>query len=186
MSAVAIHPNANAGLEAKPACGILILHEDLSGYTLAAEVCRRVMDRFGGELEFNIKCWNFVALSDDNCARHAARAASAAEIILLALPSAEVPSEFEVWHAKHLPDGVKSGGALALVLNERGASPVSLERLLLRLHRVAARLGWDFIPLLAGHDAELGALIPAGGLPLAPSPSDFTERAASDHWGLNE
>ena len=41
------------------------------------------MERFASELDFDIKCWNFIELADPNCARHAAKTASSADIILV-------------------------------------------------------------------------------------------------------
>jgi len=72
--------------ELKPVCQILILHEDFTAYSRAVEVCRRVMERFASELDFDIKCWNFIELADPHCARHAAKSAGASDIILLSPP----------------------------------------------------------------------------------------------------
>jgi len=85
--------------ELKPVCQILILHEDFTAYSRAVEVCRRVMERFASELDFDIKCWNFIELADPHCARHAAKSAGASDIILLSMDTAETTTELDRWLA---------------------------------------------------------------------------------------
>jgi hypothetical protein len=146
----------------KPACQVLILHEDFSAYSRAVEVCRRVMERFASELDFDVKCWNFIELADPNCARHAAKTAGGADIILLAMHTTEMPLELDRWVDFYFIDRFRAEGVLALVLNPAATSPLAGEKLRLRLQQLTARLGMDFIPLPPEHDAMvLDALTPS-------------------------
>jgi hypothetical protein len=187
MSGAAFQSVTGAGLgSSKPVCRILILHQDFSSYALAAEVCRRVMGKFAVDFEFNIKGWNLTELADDDCARHAAKTAKAADIILFSLPSAALPAEFERWQEIYLAGGARSGGVLTLLLNERETSAQALEELILRLNSIAALLGLDFIPLLAGDDEFLQSILPSGTWVAPVSSLAAPEQPVSNHWGLNE
>lgn len=162
MSATAIRKKRAASFEElTPACQILILHEDFPAYTRAVEVCRRIMERFASELDFDIKCWNFIELAEPNCARHAAKNASAADIILLSVQLPELPPGFDRWLELAFNSRSKPEGALALVLNEAGHLSAAQEKLQMRLEKLAGRLGMDFLPLVAGHETAIVEMISA-------------------------
>jgi hypothetical protein len=187
MSATVIQTNSAAGFkEMKPACRMLILHDDLAAYGRAASVCRHVMEQFAREFEFDIKCWNFIELADADCGRHAAKAAGVADIILLSLATSGLPAEFEGWLDAFFPTRFKENGALTLVLDEADGSAAALEKLLLRLHLLAGRLGMDFVPLLAENKAAVADILPVQDWPLAARLPENLDLPASDHWGLNE
>lgn len=182
MSATAIRKKGAASFEElKPACQILILHEDFSAYTRAVEVCRRVMEQFASELDFDVKCWNFIELGDPNCARHAAKTAGVADIILLSLQTPRLAAELDRWLDAFPAVRFNDEGALALVLSNVGGSPEALEKLLLRMEQLAGRLGMDFVPLFLGHEAAV-VDVP----PVEAPPPEIPDRPAFDHWGLNE
>ena len=168
MSATAIHQKGAAGFEAfRPACQILILHEGFPAYSRAVEVCRRLMEQFANELDFSIKSWDCIELADPNSARHAAKTAGAADIILLSLRRARMPLELNQWLEGSFAARLHKGGALALVFNVPDASPPVLKQLLSRLERLAARLGLDFVPLLAGDEVTGTEISPAPDWPAA-------------------
>jgi len=148
-----LHKGAASFEELKPACQVLILHEDFSAYSRAVEVCRRVMERFASELDFNIKCWNFIELADPNCARHAAKTASTADIILLSVRTAPLPMEIERWLDSFFATRFRAEGVLALVMNGPNGLPFGRAELLKRLEQLAGRLGMDFLSLLSDDDA---------------------------------
>jgi len=158
MHASASGPKSAASFEElKPASQFLILHEDFPAYARAVEVCRRVMEQFGSEVDFDVKCWNFIELADTNCARHAAKTASTADIVLFALRNAQPPAELEQWlddffHSRHQP-----GGVLVLVLNSYENPPLPLERLLLRLEQLSERLDMDFVSLFPGDNMPVNS-----------------------------
>jgi len=152
----------------KPACQVLILHEDFSAYSRAVEVCRRVMERFANELDFDIKCWNFIELADPNCARHAAKTAGGADIILLSMSTTRVPMELDRWLDFSLASRFRTEGVLTLVLSAYDNPPPDLEKLSLRLEQLAGRLHLDFILLRAGDDSAIINVLPAA---LAPQES---------------
>jgi hypothetical protein len=139
--------------ELKPACQVLILHEDFSAYSRAVEVCRRVMERFASELDFDIKCWNFIELADPNCARHAAKTASTADIILMSVRTAPLPVEIERWLDSFFATRFQTDGVLALVINGPNGLPFGREELVARLDQLASRLGMDFLSLMSDEDA---------------------------------
>ena len=181
MRASAIRQKGAASFEAlKPACQILILHEDFSAYSTSVEVCRRVMERFSSELDFDIKCWNFIELADENCARHAAKSAGAADIILISVHSLQPPAELDRWLDFFFAERYRQDGVLALILNGKDSPPAEREKLSLRLREVAGRLSMDFISLLPGEDASAirvpPTLAPVGKLrdtdPVQPRPTD--------------
>jgi len=147
--------------ELKPACQVLILHEDFSAYTRAVEVCRRIMERFASEMDFDIKCWNFIELADPNCARHATKTAGAADIILLSMLTITPPAELDRWLDFSFSSRSKSEGVLALVLNGGNTPPLEEKKLLERLQQLAGRLGMDFISLPAGDIATAMEVLPA-------------------------
>jgi len=140
--------------ELKPACQLLILHEDFSTYTSAVEVCRRVMQRFGSELDFDIKCWNFIELADHNCARHAAKTAAGADIILLSLASLHLPRELDDWLHHFFISRHRAEGVLALILNSSHGPALETKKIHTRLQHLTRRLRMDFVSLFPGDDAN--------------------------------
>jgi hypothetical protein len=153
--------------ELKPACQVLILHEDFSAYTRAVELCRRVMEQFASEMDFDIKCWNFIELADPNCARHAAKTAGAADIILLSMQTVQPPVELDRWLDFFFASRFKTEGVLALVLNRQDSPAGEQEKLLQRLQQLAGRLGMDFILLPLGDDSMAMEMLPAAMVPRA-------------------
>jgi hypothetical protein len=147
--------------ELKPACLILILCEDFPAYSRAVELCRRVMERFAAELDFDIKCWNFIELADPNSARHAAKTAGAADIILLSMQTTRSPVELDRWLDFYFTSRFRAEGVLALLLNHRDNPPLELEKLLLRLEQLAGRLNLDFLSLFPGDEAPAIHVPPA-------------------------
>lgn len=161
MRATAIRRKGAASFEeGKPACQILILHEDFSTYSHAVEICRQVMERFANELDFDVKCWNFIELADPNCARHAAKTAGGADVILLSLGTPQLPVELDRWLDAFFISRFRPDGTLALVLNTPDRPHPAAEKLVSRLKQLAGRLGLDFISLLPGDDAAVIHLRP--------------------------
>jgi hypothetical protein len=146
--------------ELKPVCQILILHEDFTAYSRAVEVCRRVMERFASELDFDIKCWNFIELADPNCARHAAKSAGASDIILLSMDTAETTAELDRWLADSFTSRFRPEGVLALVLNHPASPPPVRQKLIGALESRARRLGLDFLCLPPDDDGTFLNLRP--------------------------
>jgi hypothetical protein len=139
--------------EMKPVCQVLILHEDFPCYSHAVGVCHRLMERFASELDFSIKCWSFIELADPNCARHAAKNASCADIILFAVGTVGVPAEVERWLRSVSDTRVPADGVVGLIVNNPGGRLPPPEALIGRLEDLALRLRMDFKLLLPGHDA---------------------------------
>lgn len=161
MRASAIRKKGAASFEElKPACQILILHEDFSAYSQAVEVCRRVMEQFASELDFDIKCWNLIELGDPNCARHAAKTAGAADIILLSMRTARCPVELDRWLDFFFVSRFRNEGVLALVLKNRDGPTQEIRQLTARLGQFAGSLSMDFIALCPDDAASMDALPP--------------------------
>jgi len=166
MRASAIRRKGAASFEElKPACQVLILHEDFSAYTRAVEICRRVMERFASEMDFDIKCWNFIELADVNCARHAAKTAGAADIILLSMLTPQPPAELDRWLDFFFASRFKTEGVLALVLNSLNIPPGEEAKLSQRLEQLAERLDMDFISLPLGDDSAVMEVFQSGMMP---------------------
>ena len=134
--------------EFKPVCRLLILHEDFPAYSRAVEVCRRMMERFATQVDFSIKCWNFIELADPNCARHAARTAAGADIILISAQAAHWPAEIEGWLDSLAGSVLRPGGVLALLAGHTEAGKPASTAGTKRLTALAARLGLTFRRLL--------------------------------------
>jgi len=186
MSATAIYQNCAARRdEPDAACRVLILHEDFPTYSRAVEVCRRVMAEFADDLDFEVQCCSCVELADADCARHTAKVAGAADVILVSLQAAHVPEELDDWLDHCFQTRFKADGVLALVLDNTDVPTRALEHTVLRLNLLAGRLGMDFVSLLASEEITP----PETPLPrwesLAGS-REIPEQPASDHWGLNE
>jgi hypothetical protein len=160
-------------LEAPKECQILILCEDFSTYLRASDVCRRMLEQFGNELDFDFKCWNFIELSDADCARSAMKTAGTADIILLAMHGKALSPVMDAWLATFPETRFRADGALVLVWDE--PSGPADEKLFARLGQLARRSKMDFFPLLpppvilARQDEEWPGAAPQ-----------------FDHWGLNE
>ena len=137
------------------------MHEDFSAYTRAVEVCRRVMERFASEMDFDIKCWNFIELADPNCARHAAKTAGAADVILLSMLTAQPPVELDRWLDFFFASRFKTEGVITLVLNSQNTPPLEEKKLTQRLEQLAGRLGMDFISLPPGDEVAALEMLPA-------------------------
>jgi hypothetical protein len=155
--------------ELRPACQVLILYEDFPAYSRAVELCRRVMERFAAELDFDIKCWSFIELADPVSARHATKTAGTTDIILLSMQTTRPPMELDRWLDFFFVSRFRAEGVLALVLNNRDNPPAEMKKLLVRLEQSAARLGMDFISLFSGDDA-----------PLIPMPATIVRREARE------
>jgi hypothetical protein len=161
MRPPAIRKKSAASFEdLKPVCPILILHEDFPAYTQAVEVCRLMMEQFASELEFDIKCWNFIELGDPNCARHVAKSAGMADIILLSTRSVELPVELDRWLDTSV-ERFKPDGLLALLVNTPPVATPEAHPLRQRLEQWTRRQGMDFISLMAGHEAMAASLLPS-------------------------
>ncbi len=157
--------------ESRRTCQILILNEDFASYNRAVEVCRQVMDRFGNHVDFDVRCWSAIELADSTCARHAARTAGVADLILLSVRTAELPGTLDQWLDFSLASRSRADGVLALVVNALDAPAVALEGLSRRLEQVAIRLGMGFLVVLPGDAAEFINLPAAAALgPILPEP----------------
>jgi hypothetical protein len=162
MSAPVIRPRRAASFEdLKPACQVLILHEDFPAYTRAVEVCRRVMERFAEEMDFDIKCWNFIELADPNCARHAAKTAGMADVVLLSMSTAQPAVELGRWLDLSFVSRFKDDGALALVLNYANQLEADQSKLVSRLEHLAERMRMDFMCLSLNDAAAIPEILPA-------------------------
>jgi hypothetical protein len=151
--------------ELKSACQILILHEDFSAYSRAVEVCRRVMEQLANELDFDIKCWSFTELADASCARHAAKTAATADIILFSMVTTHLPAQINHWLDSFFAARFRADGLLGLILNPHNSLPLESKKLSLRFEQLTERLGMDFISLHPDSDSVVVDLLPAITLP---------------------
>lgn len=148
--------------EARPGFQVLILHEDFSAYSHAVEICRQLMQQFSSELDFDIKCWNFIELADPNCARHAAKTASMADIILLSTRTPRLPVELDWWLDTFFISRYRPDGVLALICSTPNWPHPAQENLGSRLKVLADRLGMDFILSPPGDETAVINLGPGG------------------------
>lgn len=177
----------STGLPAVPQdCQILILCEDFAAYARAAEVCRRLMDQFGGELDFAIKCWNFLELADAHCRRSALKIAGAADLILLAMHGIKLPPVLDDWLAAIPETRFRADGALVLVWDGLGSSAAAIEKIFSRLEQLAGRIGMDFVPLTSGPVDSINQVFHDEQWLVAATQAENLQRTPCDHWGLNE
>jgi hypothetical protein len=128
--------------ELKPVCQVLILHEDFPAYSRAVEACRQMMERHACELDFSIKCWNFIELADPNCGLHAAKSAATADVIVFALKAVTLPIELERWVSAMALNRCRKPGVLGVMPG--GRDWMSMGGPATWLRGLAARLGLDF------------------------------------------
>src|ERR1700742_4122658 len=148
MSDTAMYGKAAACLGDLPmGCQVLVLSQDFAAYSQAIQVCRRILDQFGLDMDFDFRCWNFVELVDPNCAHSAAKYAGIADIILLSTNTANLPPVVTEWLDSLHTARFRADGVIVMVLN-RPALPAEMSRLVERCEKVATRLVMDFVPLL--------------------------------------
>lgn len=138
-------PPAGSFDELKPACQVLILHDRYPAYLHAANLCRRLMDRFATDLDFGIKSWNIFELADPDCARHAARTAAAADIVMLAMIDPRTHPELDRWLAFDFTNRLQPDGLLAVLLDAPSHPSALIDQFLQRFGQAAVRLGMDFL-----------------------------------------
>jgi len=161
MSAAGISKKRAASFEElKPACQILILHDDFQAYTRAVDVCRQIMEQHANEMDFDVKCWNFIELADPNCARHAAKTAGCADIVLLSVQTSRLPVEVQRWLDYYFVSRHRIDGTLMLVLNSTHNPESSLDHCVSHLEHVAERLGMRFVSFAPIGDMTLMDLQP--------------------------
>jgi hypothetical protein len=136
-----------AGAAPTPALAVQIVYEDKETGLCARRTFEHVVDHFSGEADFEVALWRFDLLQDDTLRQLAARAAAAADIVLIAahgrerLPEA-VSSYVEEWLA------LKPGVPPALVLSFDASaknSPVA-NRILGEWERLTRSAGVELIP----------------------------------------
>ena len=181
MSAIARFEN-EATFESSRTCQILILCEDFTAYERAADVCWRILVQLADDLDFSFKCWNFIELTDPDCAPSVAKSANSSDIILLSLHSADLPPVAAEWLEAFAGHRLRAEGVLALVLNEPPGCPTAVAKLVTRLEHSARQMGMDFLSLVQTPDEKPAA---TAALPMFAA-TDFSERRSNDHWGLNE
>ena len=186
MSDTALYEKAAAILAEIPqGCQILILSEDFAAYSRAVEVCRRIMDHLGKDLDFDFRCWNFVELADPNCAHNAAKYAAVAEIIMLSAQSAVLSPTLGDWLDALHASRFRAYGALVLVLN-KPASQFETGQLTMRLEKLASRLAMDFVPLLPETDEANWQSGPSENWPMLQARPENLDSPPGENWGLNE
>jgi len=186
MSDTAMYGRAAASLGDLPqGCQVLILCEDFAAYSRAIQVCRRILDQCGVDMDFDFRCWNFVELVDPGCAHSAAKYAAIADIILLSTIRTNLPPVMTEWLDALHTARFRADGALLLVLNQP-ASPVETGKLISRLEKVATRLVMDFVPLLPASSESAWRSQPSENWAILTGQPELTDLPNPEHWGLNE
>jgi hypothetical protein len=186
MSDTAIYEKAATLLAEIPqGCQVLLLSENFAAYSRAVEVCRRIMDQLGKDLDFDFRCWNFVELADPACAHSAAKYAGVAEIIMLSAQGTVLPRVLDDWLNALHTSRFRADGALVLVLN-RPASQLETDRLTFRLEKLASRLAMDFVPLLPTTDEKTWQSGPSENWQMLQGRPEDLDSQQGEHWGLND
>jgi hypothetical protein len=166
-------------------CQILILSEDFAAYSRATLVCRRFMDRFGQDVDFDFRCWNFIELTDPECAHNAMKYGAVAEIIVISVQNPVLPVMMNEW-IEALPKArFRADGALLLVVSGP-ANPVEIQTLVTKLENLALRLVMDFVPLLPASGESDWHSQPTENWPRLAAEPDVIQPPNPEHWGLNE
>ena len=164
---------------------MLILSEDFSAYSRAVQVCRRILDQFGMDMDFDFRCWNFVELVDPTCAHNAAKYAGIADIILISTHHAGLTPVLNDWLDALHTSRFRTDGALVLVLNQI-AGQLEMDRLTARMEKLAARLVMDFVPLLSATSETAWRSEPAVNWAMLAARPEISTPPNPEHWGLNE
>ena len=186
MSDTAMYGKAAAGLGDLPqGCQVLILSEDFSAYSRAVHVCRRILDQFGMDMDFDFRCWNFVELVDPSCAHSAAKYAGIADIILISTHHTGLTPVLNEWLDTLHTSRFRTDGALVLVLN-RLAGQLDMDKLTIRMEKLATRLVMEFVPLLPATSESAWRSQPSENWAMLATHPDAGTPPNPEHWGLNE
>lgn len=141
--------------EVSRTCQILILCEDFAAYERAADVSWRILVQLADDLDFRFNYWNFIELTDPDCARSVVKAANASDVILLSPHGTDLPPVAAEWLETFAGNRLRAEGVLALVLNEPPGSATAVARLVERLEQTARKMGMDFLSLAHSPDDEI-------------------------------
>ena len=112
-----------ARLEAKSACSVVAVYEDLAARERAVGFCDQLVRRFWARYEFDVNWWSFSLLDQPVSAKAAAEKAARADLILFsATAHGEFPARVKAWVESWLEQRGEREGMLAGLL-EPAASP---------------------------------------------------------------
>jgi hypothetical protein len=167
-------------------CKVAVMCEDVASRDRAVEVFDRISATLRSELVFAISCWNFEELAEPECARRAAEAAAAADIIMYSTRVVVLPVTVGERMDGFVQPKAKFEFALAFLLTNPDNLSASVGNMISQLAQIAHRLGVDFVPLTP---------MPADKRVPDVKPTEWTVtavrsgvggRSSYDHWGLNE
>lgn len=140
--------------EVSRTCQILILCEDFAAYERAADVSWRILVQLADDLDFGFNHWNFIELTDPDCAQSVVKTANASDIILLSPHGTDLPPVATEWLEAFASNRIRAEGVLALVLNEPPESATAVAKLVERLEHTARKMGMDFLSLVHAPDEK--------------------------------
>ena len=172
-----------------PTVKVVTFYEDASAGLRARQMLERLSNELKDRFKTKNEIWKFALLEDPALRKHAARAASAADIVLMSLTSGTgLPAHVTACAREWLPE--KRGGVSALVAlmeaNEATHRPICGD-----LRRMAAEGGmaffcnvdpWPQEYPLHGHEISYFQDDPRWPMHQA----SFDEYSASRDWGINE
>jgi hypothetical protein len=169
---------------------VMVLYEDGVTHDRARSVCDNLLDRFWGELEFELTWWRFDYLRTSPMAEAAVESAVKAQLVIISAHAGEnLPESVRDWIENWIPKRGLRRGALAALIGvgrETGAAPI-----IGYLRQVAERAQMEYL--------FKGML---GGLPPMPELGPETRALRGEvsaalnrildphshprHWGINE
>jgi hypothetical protein len=174
-------------------CSVVIAYEDHATHDRARALCDRLLNRFWGDVEFDLSWWNFDYIHEANLLQAAIEAAVKAQFVLIsAHASPQLPAAVHNWIAQWTTARQQAAGAAGTLValigmeHERGTTPITVY-----LRQAARQAQMDFLPRLR-----------VGATPKAEAPKSASHlrnnrvsialnrmldpRRPPSHWGLNE
>ena len=189
---------ASPGLrpEAELKCSVAVVYADTAARERGISLCHHLVREFWAEIDFEFSWWRFRYLTDPDLAEAAARAAAAADMVILSARAREdLPQHVKDWFDLWLPAGQTRDGVLIVLTDTRNEAELSLSPSVSFAEQAARRANLDcLLPL--GAPQRVSGQDPLGMMRerathvsqvldeilhhIGPPPTLPT------HWGLNE
>jgi hypothetical protein len=177
-------------------CSVAVVYADTAARERGISLCHHLVREFWTEIDFEFSWWRFRYLADPDLADAAARAAAAADMVVLsARASEEMPGHVKDWFNLWLPAGQTRDAALIVLTDTRNEVELSRSAFVSFAEQAARRANLDCL-LPWGAPRRVSGQDPLGMMRdrathvsqvldeilhhVGPPPTLPT------HWGLNE
>lgn len=172
--------------ESTAVCEVVVLYEDDFSRERARGVCERLIRSFWEQVEFEVSWWRFRYLTDADISQAAARAATQADIVIIAAQAGhELPAPIRNWMEKWITHRTAHESVLVALLGTASGWAADRLPVCAYLRTVAQRAGMDFLaPVGQESDGSLTVALSVPGPPAHGEPGPLA--SPPSHWGLNE